>query len=108
MKAVAPVRTSDTTNFLLAKAAEVEDLLRDDSGDSDEVDVKVKETGFPVKESETDPEFDEEDDDEDGESYVSDEDDYSSSDEEKQFQAEFKAHKRNYYIEKLEYSEVDG
>ena len=50
----------------------------------------------------------EDEDDEDGESYVSDEEEYTSADEDKQFQAEFKAHKRNYYIEKLEYSEVDG
>ena len=82
---------------MLAKAAEVEDLLKDDSGDSDEVNLKA---------TETDDEEDE--DDEDGESYVSDEEEYTSADEDKQFQAEFKAHKRNYYIEKLEYSEVDG
>ena len=57
---------------------------------------------------EEDADDDEQDDDEDGESDVSDEDDYLSGDEEKQFQAEFKAHKRNYYMEKLEFSEVDG
>lgn len=31
----------------------------------------------------------------------------STSDEDKQFQAEFKAHKRNYYMDKLEYDAVD-
>ena len=75
--------SSDTLQFLLCKAAEVDELLGDDSESS--------------KESEVDDE--EEDDD-----YDSDEDDYSNN---KQFQAEFKAHKSNYYKEKLEYEVVD-
>lgn len=45
---------------------------------------------------------------EEDESDISEEDEYdSTSDEDKQFHAEFKAHKRNYYMDKLEYNEVD-
>ena len=84
------IRCSDTISFLLAKAAEVEDLLKDSISDDESYET-VEETESPnlISNSEED-EFEEEE-----------------YDEEKQFQAEFKAHKRNYYIEKLEYSEVD-
>ncbi len=53
-------------------------------------------------EDDADEEEDEDEDDDD------DDDDETASDEEKQFQAEFKAHKRHYYMDKLEFSEVDG
>lgn len=78
-----PRRNTDTTNFLLAKSAEIDDLL---GAGEEEVDDDISPT-------------DEEDDD----SY-----DESDMDEDKQFQAEFKAHKRHYYMDKLDYSEVDG
>lgn len=103
------VRPSDTASFLLAKAAEVDDLLREDT-DSDEIVVdKLVDASACITESgeETEPDIDEETNDEEGESYVSDDDEYTSADEDKQFQLEFKAHKRNYYMEKMEYSEVD-
>lgn len=103
-------RPSDTASFLLAKAAEVDDLLREDSADSDEIVVdKLVDASACITESgeETEPDIDEETNDEEGESYVSDDDEYTSADEDKQFQLEFKAHKRNYYMEKMEYSEVD-
>jgi hypothetical protein len=99
------VRPSDTASFLLAKAAEVDDLLKEDSADSDEIVAdKLVDISACIMESgeETEPDMDEE-----GESYISDDDEYTSSDEDKQFQLEFKAHKRNYYMEKMEYSEVD-
>ena len=70
---------------MLAKAAEVEDLLRESSKDSDDASYATVE------------ETDEEEDEQEEEEY----------DEEKQFQLEFKANKRNYYMEKLEYAEVD-
>ena len=94
---------------MLAKAAEVDDLLREDSADSDEIVAdKLVDVSACIAESgeETEPDIDEEND-EEGESYVSDDDEYTSADEDKQFQLEFKAHKRNYYMEKMEYSEVD-
>lgn len=94
---------------MLAKAAEVDDLLREDT-DSDEIVVdKLVDASACITESgeETEPDIDEETNDEEGESYVSDDDEYTSADEDKQFQLEFKAHKRNYYMEKMEYSEVD-
>ena len=90
-------RSSDTISFLLAKAAEVEDLLRDDCRDSDGISCGTAEDDEVVGESlDTDEEEEEEEDCED-----------HTSDEDKQFQAEFKAHKRNYYMEKLEYNEVN-
>jgi hypothetical protein len=104
------VRPSDTASFLLAKAAEVDDLLKEDSADSDEIVAdKLVDVSGCITESgeETEPDVEEEHCDEEGDSYVSDDDEYTSSDEEKQFQLEFKAHKRNYYMEKMEYSEVD-
>lgn len=112
MKPLAPAPASDTASFLLAKAAEVEDMLREDSADSDENAVdKLLSTPLGVIKigEDTEPDIDDEveEHDEEGESYVSDGDDYTSSDEDKQFQLEFKAHKRNYYMEKMEYSEVD-
>lgn len=94
---------------MLAKAAEVDDLLKEDSADSDEIGAeKLVDVSGCIMESgeETEPDVEEEHD-EEGESYVSDDDEYTSSDEDKQFQLEFKAHKRNYYMEKMEYSEVD-
>ncbi|XP_032782787.2 5'-3' exoribonuclease 1 isoform X1 [Daphnia magna] len=113
MKPLAPAPASDTASFLLAKAAEVEDMLREDSADSDENAVdKLLSTPLGVIKigEDTEPDIDDEveENDEEGESYVSDGDDYTSSDEDKQFQLEFKAHKRNYYMEKMEYSEVDS
>lgn len=112
MKPIAPTRASDTASFLFAKAAEVEDLLREDSADSEEnaVDklISTPLDGMKIGEDmELDIDDREEENDEEGESYLTDGDDYTSSDEDKQFQLEFKAHKRNYYMDKMEYSEVD-
>ena len=106
------VRSSDTLNFLLAKSAEVEDMLGDGNGDGDEngeattTDEDLEDLADNEDSDDEDKDSDdeeEEDDDEDGES----EDEDDEFDEEKQFQAEFKAHKRNYYMDKLEYDEVD-
>ena len=71
--------SSEVSAFLAQKQAEVDELLGSSSEEEDE----------------------EEDLDEDD----YDDDDYSND---KQFQAEFKAHKSNYYKEKLEYDVVDG
>lgn len=104
---VTPARTSDTVQFLLAKAAEVDDLLKDVSSDESilmgDADSSVDKLG---EDDDMYIELDESvNDDDDVEIFESDED--SSYDEDGQFQAEFKAHKRNYYMEKLEYNEVD-
>jgi len=89
-------RSSDTISFLLAKAAEVEDLLKESSKDSDDASYETVEE-IELTNQFSNSEEDEEQEDEEEEEY----------DEDKQFQAEFKAHKRNYYMEKLEYTEVD-
>ena len=70
--------SSEISAFLAQKQAEVDELLGDETSSEEE-------------------EFEEDD--------YDDDDDYSND---KQFQAEFKAHKSNYYKEKLEYDVVDG
>ena len=95
-------RNSDTLSFLLAKAAEVDDLLNDVDG-LKITDADLEDGVVPVDDTEESDTGEEE-----GELTEEDDEYDSTSDEDKQFHAEFKAHKRHYYMDKLEYNEVDG
>lgn len=101
------MRNSDTETFLLAKAAEIDELLGLD-GEDDGKSVDGLAVVPPDELSELEDVDDEEE--ENGDSVVSEESDYNDRNqgEEEQFQAEFKLHKRHYYMDKLEYDDVDG
>lgn len=97
----APVYTSDTTDLLPERVGlEYKNYEvfadGDDSGDTDEIhpfflEYEGEVGSSPVEEGDISGDYDSS----------------SFSDEDDQFEAEFKAHKRNYYMDKLEYSEVD-